>query len=125
MGCHVLLQEVILAQGLTPPRLVHLLHYQQVDSFPLCRLGHPSNPVYVCESHSAVSDSLRPRGLYSPWNSPGQNTGVGSRSFLQGIFPTQEWNPGLPHCRQILYHLSHQGSPMKSRLSVNYLDGED
>ena len=48
---------------------------------------------------------------YSPWYSPGQNTGVGSFSLLQGIFPTQGLNPGLPHCRQILYQLSHQGSP--------------
>ena len=47
-----------------------------------------------------VSDSLRPHGLYSPWDSPGQNTGVGSRSLLQGIFPTQESNRGLLHCRQ-------------------------
>ena len=45
------------------------------------------------------------------WNSSGQNTGVGSLSFLQGIFPTQGSNPGLPHCRQILYQLSHKGSP--------------
>ena len=51
---------------------------------------------------------LRPHGLYSPWNSPGQNTGVGSLS-LQGIFPTQGLNPGLPHCKQILYQLSHKG----------------
>ena len=57
-----------------------------------------------------VSDSLRPHGLYSPWDSPGQNTGVGSRSLLQGIFPTQGSNPGLPHCRQILYQLSYKGS---------------
>ena len=48
--------------------------------------------------------------LYSPWNSLGQNTGVGSLSLLQGIFPTQKANPGLPHCRQILYQLSHKGS---------------
>ena len=52
-----------------------------------------------------------PHGPYSPWNSPGQNTGVGSLSLLQGIFPTQGSNPGLPHCRQILYQLSHRGSP--------------
>ena len=57
-----------------------------------------------------MSDSLRPHRLYSPWNSPGQNTGVGSCSLLQGIFQTQRLNPGLPHCRRILYHLSHQGS---------------
>ena len=51
---------------------------------------------------------------FSPWNSPGQNSGVGrvgSLSLLQGIFPTQGLNPGLPHCRRILYQLSHQGSP--------------
>ena len=63
------------------------------------------------ESLSVVSDSLRPHGLYSLQNSPGQNTGKGSLSLLQGIFPTQGSNPGLPHCRQILYQLSHQRSP--------------
>ena len=63
------------------------------------------------ESHSVVSDSLRPHRLYSPWNSPGQNTGVGSLSLLQGIFPTQGSNPGLPHWRQILSQLSYKGSP--------------
>ena len=47
------------------------------------------------ESRSLVSDSLRPPGLYSPWNSPGHNTEVGSLSLLQGIFPTQGLNPGL------------------------------
>ena len=46
----------------------------------------------------------------SPWNSPGQNTGMGSLSLLQGIFPTQGSNPGLPHCRQFLYQLSHRRS---------------
>ena len=58
-----------------------------------------------------MSDSLWPHGLYSPLNSPGQNTGMGSCSLLQGIFPIQESNPGLPHCRRILYQLSHQRSP--------------
>ena len=62
-------------------------------------------------SHSDVSDSLWPHGLYSPWNSPGQNIGVGNLSLLQGIFPTKGLNPGRLHCRQILYQLSHQGSP--------------
>ena len=64
-----------------------------------------------CESHLVLSDFLRPHGLYSPRNSPGQNTRVGSLSLLQGIFPTQELNPGLPHCRWILYQLSHKGTP--------------
>ena len=44
-------------------------------------------------------------------DSPAKNTGVGCHGLLQGIFLTKGWNPGLPHCRRILYHLSHQGSP--------------
>ena len=63
------------------------------------------------ESHSVMSDSLQPHGLYSPWKSLGQNTRVGSISLLQRIFPTQGSNPGLPHCRLILYQLSHKGNP--------------
>ena len=58
-----------------------------------------------------ASDFSCPRGLYSPWNSPGQNTGVGCQSLLQGIFPTQGSNPGFSHYRWILYQLSHKGSP--------------
>ena len=54
-----------------------------------------------------MSNSLQPHGQYSPWNSPGQNTGVGSLSLLQGIFLTQELNQGLLHCRWILYQLSY------------------
>ena len=68
----------------------------------------------VSESCSVVSDSLRPHGLYNPYNSLGQKTGVGSLSFLQGIFPTQGSNPGFLHCKQMLYPLSHQGSPNKT-----------
>ena len=63
------------------------------------------------ESHSVMSDSLQPHGLYSPWDSLRQNTGVGSLSHLQGIFPTQGSSPGLPHCKRILYQLSYQGIP--------------
>ena len=59
------------------------------------------------ESRSVVSTSLQPHGLCSPWNSPGKNTGVGKPFPSPGVFP----NPGLLHCRQILYQLSHQGSP--------------
>ena len=69
-----------------------------------------SEDLWNSESGSVVSDSLRPHGLYSPWNSPGQNTGVSSRSLLQGILSTQGSNPGLPHCKRILYQLSHKGS---------------
>ena len=60
------------------------------------------------ESRSVVSDSLR---LYSPWNSPFQNAGVGSLSLLQGIFPARQSNPGLLYYRWIIYQLSHKGSP--------------
>ena len=49
--------------------------------------------------------------LYSSWNSPGQNTGVDSLSLLQGIFPTQGWNPDFPHWRWLIYQLSHKTSP--------------
>ena len=63
--------------------------------------------------------TLRPHGLYSPWNSLGQNTQVGSHSILQGIFPTQGSNPGLPHCRWILYQL--QGKPSTKNLAKNTL----
>ena len=66
------------------------------------------------ESCSVESDSLCPQGLYSPCNSPGENTGVGSLSLFQGIFPTQESNSGLPHCRWIVYQLSHKGSPSQN-----------
>ena len=68
--------------------------------------------LYRFESVSClvVSDVLRPHELgpirlLCPWNSPGKNTGVGSHSLLQGIFPTQGSNPGLPNCRQIFYCL--------------------
>ena len=66
-------------------------------------------------SCSVVSDSLWPHQLQAtrllcPWDFPGKHTGVGCHSLLQGIFPTQGSNPGLLHCRQILYGLNHQGS---------------
>ena len=79
-------------------------------------LGERTKILRVLESKSSslsvVSDSLQPHGLepaslLCPWNSPGKNTGVGCHALLQGIFPTQGSNPGLPHCRWILYHLSH------------------
>ena len=68
-------------------------------------------------SCSVMSNSLQPHGLQPtrllcPWDSPGKNIGVSSPSLFQGIFLTQGLNPGLLHCRQILYHLSHQGSPI-------------
>ena len=66
-------------------------------------------------SRSVMSNSLQPHGLWPtrllcPWNSSGKNTGVGCHFLLHGIFPTQGLNPSLQHCRQILYHLTHQGN---------------
>ena len=62
------------------------------------------------KSLSCVQLFATPWTIHSPWNSPGQNTGVGSLSLLQDIFPTQGSNPGLPHCRRILYQLGHRVS---------------
>ena len=99
VGSHSFLQGNLPNPGIKPqsPTL-------QVDSLPV-------EPPEKLKSRSVISDSLQPQGLYSPKNSPGQNTGVDNLSLLQGIFPTQGLNPGLPHCRQILYQLSHKGSP--------------
>ena len=79
-------------------------------------------------THSVMSDSLRPNELQParllcPWNSPGKNSGLGSHSLLQGIFPRslklKGLNPSLPNCRWILYHLSHQEA-----LSISYQSGK-
>ena len=67
-------------------------------------------PVILCEKKMKVAQLCLTLRLYSLWNSPGQNAGVGSLSLLQGIFPTQGLNLCLVHCRQILYQLSHKGS---------------
>jgi len=80
------------------------------------------NKILVKQVHKTLKGSWKvkaahscptfwPYVLYSPWNSPGQNTGVGSRSLLQGIFPTQGSNSGLPHYRWIICQLSHKGNP--------------
>ena len=73
-------------------------------------------------SRSVVSNSLRPHGLQPtrllrPWDFPGKSAGMDCHFLLQGICPTQEWNLGLPHCRQTLYCLSHQGSPRRLNTS--------
>ena len=74
-----------------------------------------SSELYYLKVKVKVAQSVRlfvtPWTIWSPWNSPGQNTGVGSLSLLQGIFPTPGSNTGLLLCRPILYQLSHLGSP--------------
>ena len=99
---HALLQGISPTQG-SNLHLLLLLHWQ-VGAFPP---GPPGKPLTPRESHSVMSHSLHPMDR-SWWNCPGQNTGVGSLSLLQGIFPTQGWNPGLLHCRRILDQLSRQ-----------------
>ena len=95
-----------------PHSRLYQYHSQPQDAFfASLSLSLGAHKVQWSESYSVMSNSLQPHGLYSPWNSAGQNTGMCSYSLLQGIFPTQGSNPGLPHCRQILYQLSPQGSP--------------
>ena len=100
---------------------------------PITLLRIPSiRPLCCCAllSHSVVSDSLQPQGLAHQallsGDSAKKNTGVSCHALLQGISPTQEANPGLPHCRWILHQLSYQGSPLPPPipcppLNVHYL----
>ena len=67
-------------------------------------------PHYPRQSTHSVHSLSKYQWHFWYWNSPGQNTGVGSLSLLQEIFPNQGSNPGLPHCRQMLYQLSHKWS---------------
>ena len=98
------------------------------NSRPLSPLREPqtlSLPWEVRTSYQSVScsvmpDSLQPHGLQPtrilcPWDFPGKDSGVGCHFLLQGIFPTQGLNPGLLHCREILYQLSYKGSPKELR----------
>ena len=79
-------------------------------------------------SRTVVSSSLRPRGLQPPrllcpWDSPGKNTGVGCHALLQEIFPSQGLNPGLLHCRQILYCLSYMEAQANIMIEIyNYIN---
>ena len=85
--------------------LVHLpLDFMQSRGVVLCLVGQMS--LTLCDPIDCS-----PPGSSVHGGSPGKNTGVACRAFLQEIFPTQGLNPGLPHCRWIRYHLSHQGSP--------------
>ena len=104
-----------------PPVILVILPYRLfLAQIPLKSLGSGRSYIQqllflgsLMQSKVKVAQScpsLRPHELYCPWNFPGQNTGAGRLSLLQGIFPTQGLNPGLPHCRQILYQLSHKES---------------
>ena len=76
--------------------------------------GQPSAALCLAaQSYPTLWDPMHcsPPGSSVLGDFPGKNTGVGCHALLEGIFPTQGKNPGLPYCRQILYHLRHQGSP--------------
>ena len=105
-----ILKSLLQHHNLKPSTLLHsdFLWYKSLTSI------HDYWKKHVC---LCVSDSLQFHGLWPPpgssahGDSPGKNPGVCFYALLQGIFPTQGSNLGLPHCRQILYCLSHQGSP--------------
>ena len=115
-----MLYEVVLypvVKGKAESEMKLYRHVQTISDTRASKLFSGKLQESINESHSVMSNSLRPCGLYSPWNFPGQNTGVESPSLLQGIFPTQGLNPSLLHYRWILYQLSHKGSllvPLKS-----------
>ena len=99
-SCHFLFQGIFLTWNQTGVSCVSCISKQLLYH---CTTGEAS------ESHAVMSDSLWPHELWAMElsRSEYQNTRVGSRSLFQGIFPTQGSNPGLPHCRQILYQLSY------------------
>ena len=70
------------------------------------------------QSMELINSIQNVQNRYSPWNSPGQNTGVGSSSLLKGIFLMQGSNPGHPHCRRILYQLRQKESPINRKIPV-------
>ena len=111
MDCHFLLQGAFPTQesNLGLPHCRQTLYCGREQSSKKNKIKRNHRLISQSESHS-MPDSLRSHGLYSPWNSPGQNIGVGSLSLLQGIFLTQESNCRLLHCREILYQPSYQGS---------------
>ena len=97
------------------PSILMILHFQKWFKTFIEKFCTTLKYLFLNESESAicsvVSDSLRHHGIYSLWNFPGQNTGVGSLTLLQRIFPTQELNPCLPLWKWILYQLSHKEIP--------------
>ena len=123
LGYHALLQGLFPTQGWNPRPFMSPALAAGALPLVLPSSGRPSTRPCVCVRDSVVSDSLwplglRPTRLLCPWDFPGKNTGVGSCILLQVIFLTQGSNPGLLHCRQTLYHLSQQGSPLPHLVSL-------
>ena len=86
--------------------------YIYLGLIPRSRNAGSNDKTLVAQSCPTLSDPMdcKPTRFLCPWDSPGQNTGVGCHSLPQRIFRTQGSNPALSYRRQILYHLSHQGS---------------
>ena len=134
MGCHFLLQEIFPSPGSSQPRdqtcVSHITERPfttEPSLFPnflkSTSYQRETNCTFTKQGCSVVSDSLWPHGLQpprllSPWNFPGKSTGVGCHFLLQEIFQTQGSNPGLPHCREMLYHLSPQGGRQVHKLML-------
>ena len=94
------------------------MSHHMTQQFYSLREMRASTLALVTQSCVTLCDpiDLWPARLLCPWNSAGKNTAVGSHFLLQGLSPTQESNPGTPHCRQVLYFLSHEGNPNESIL---------
>ena len=114
-GCHLLLQGIFPIKHLIYRSNLHFLHllHLQVDSLPLAPLGKPAYRYCAVLSHSVVTDSFEtPARILCPW-------GFSRQEYWSGFPcppPRDLTNPGLLHCRWILYHLSHQGSPIDIRI---------
>ena len=96
-----------------PPVKCFLFYYickKVLDQMSLVSIKWKKVKVKVKSCPTLRPCELKPTRLLRPWDSSGKNTGVGCHLLLQGNFPTQGSNPGPLHCRQTLYHLSHQGS---------------
>ena len=116
VGCHALLQGIFPTQRSNPCLLPLMSSALAGGFFTTSTIWGALSFTMLClvgQSYPTFCDPMdcSPSGSSVYGDSPGKNTGVGGHALLQGIFPIQGSNPGLPHCRWILYHLSHQESP--------------
>ena len=118
-----LLRELSLdPHSIRMPQNAHHLAEQIQKTGVWCPIGQVNDTKTIAQLCPILCDPIHcsPPGSSVHGDSPGKNTGVGYHTVLQGIIPTQGWNPGLLHCRWILYCLSHQGSPIQRQMAVNY-----
>ena len=127
VGCHALLQGIFPTQG-SNPHLQHLLHCRRIlhdwatrEALIIIFVNVNVLVTQSCLTFCDPMDCSPPGSSVCRWNSPGKNTGVDHLALLQGIFLTQRLNPSLRHCRQILYHLSHEESPIIILPTIKHL----